>query len=174
MYNRKLSTNKSVINSQYHFILFCIVNPVSVTVINRELSVLLYHDWIVFLGEYVFRLKADRTNACELVRICISILQSSLHAANCKWLRKKTSSHQQWSEIHFRQCYKFWALINHRQYWTIDHCLLINSDVFVCVCGTCQLLSDASCVLAKSLCRVANFCSSICSLCNASWRTQTG
>lgn len=37
---------------------------------------------------------------------------------------------------------------------------------------TCQLLSEASCVLARSLWSVANFCSSICSLCKASWRSE--
>ena len=34
--------------------------------------------------------------------------------------------------------------------------------------NTCQLVSEASWVMASSLCSVANFCSNICSRCKAS------
>lgn len=43
----------------------------------------------------------------------------------------------------------------------------------VVVAPTCQLLSEASWVLAKRRCRVASFCSNICSLCKASCQTET-
>lgn len=49
-------------------------------------------------------------------------------------------------------------------------CIHVCGCVQVCAFPTCQLLSEASCVLASSLCSVASFCSSICSLCKASWR----
>lgn len=112
---------------------------------------------------HIQRLFSDQYR--ERLSVFLTHKQQHVHRRHHTTKQEETQQ-KEWKQLELQLRGRIWI--------SVPLCVTVQGFQMITAFPTCQLLSEASWVLANRRCRVASFCSNICSLCKASWQRETG